>query len=667
MKKILVGIFLLIFGLCLVGCVHSTYEYQFHFYVDGGKGTISVETSPSFNPNVELCKDAEDLCTLDCTEESYFVTLFGGEKGSREITFNATPNTGYQVKEWVFNGEIVEGNKTNSYTAIVTSEENYIGVIVVRFEEIKQQSLDELALSILNSMTLEQKLGQMFMVSPDWTSYNDAMNSIRDYHFGNIIYMTPSVSNKTKIASLSNSLQKQMMDYNGIAGFISIDQEGGRVNRLSDGGTRFVSSMSIAATNNSENAYSVGKAVGYELKNYGINSDLTPVLDVNKNPDNPSIGIRSYGDNPEKVAKFATQMFLGLKSQNVLSCAKHFPGYGDTNLDSHETLPIVNTSKDDLEKSELLPYVSAINNGIDAIMTGHIIYTALDKNYPATLSKVILQDLLRKELGFEGLIISDSIEMNAIKNYYGSFDKTSVMAVNAGVDILLYTGMGNAKSAYTGLQKAVNNKQISIARINESVLRIIKMKLKYNVNDYLAPNKNIASELKEHSDLNQRIADNALTLVKGEYKISKEEKVLIVSSKTSYNPGYSSFSEYAKKCMDKDGYKITSYNVSDNVTQEEYDHIMNMISEFDKVIIAMSNVKKFNYTNSVNLVNDLSNILENNLLVIGLFSPYDILAYDNVSNYICVYCDQLESHNSIIKYLESKLIPTGVAPINLNK
>ena len=300
-------------------------------------------------------------------------------------------------------------------------------------------------------------------------------------------------------------------------------------------------------------------------------------------------------------------------------------------------------------------------------MTGHIIYTALDKNYPATLSKVILQDLLRKELGFEGLIISDSIEMNAIKNYYGSFDKTSVMAVNAGVDILLYTGMGNAKSAYTGLQKAVNNKQISIERINESVLRIIKMKLKYNVNDYLAPNKNIASELKEHSDLNQRIADNALTLVKGEYKISKEEKVLIVSSKTSYNPGYSSFSEYAKKCMDKDGYQITSYNVSDNVTQEEYDRIMNMISEFDKVIIAMSNVKKFNYTNSVKLVNDLSNILENNLLVIGLFSPYDILAYDNVSNYICVYCDQLESHNSIIKYLESKLIPTGVAPINLNK
>ena len=386
-----------------------------------------------------------------------------------------------------------------------------------------------------------------------------------------------------------------------------------------------------------------------------------------KNPDNPSIGIRSYGDDPEKVSKFATQMFLGLKSQNVLSCAKHFPGYGDTNLDSHETLPIVNTSKDDLEKSELLPYVSAIKNGIDAIMTGHIIYTALDKKYPATLSKVILQDLLRKELGFEGLIISDSIEMNAIKNYYGSFDKTSVMAVNAGVDILLYTGMGNAKSAYTGLQKAVNNKQISIARINESVLRIIKMKLKYNVNDYLAPNKNIASELKEHSDLNQRIADNALTLVKGEYKISKEEKVLIVSSKTSYNPGYSSFSEYAKKCMDKDGYKITSYNVSDNVTQEEYDRIMNMISEFDKVIIAMSNVKKFNYTNSVKLVNDLSNILENNLLVIGLFSPYDILAYDNVSNYICVYCDQLESHNSIIKYLESKLIPTGVAPINLNK
>ena len=135
MKKILVGLFLLVFGLCLVGCVHSTYGYQFHFCVDGGNGTISIETSSSFNPDVKLCIDVEDMCELDCTEESYFVELTGGENGSREITFIATPNTGYRVKEWLFNGEIVDGNKTNSFTAIVTSEEDYVGVIAVRFEE----------------------------------------------------------------------------------------------------------------------------------------------------------------------------------------------------------------------------------------------------------------------------------------------------------------------------------------------------------------------------------------------------------------------------------------------------------------------------------------------------------------------------------------------------
>ena len=137
MKKILVSMFLLVFGLCLVGCVHSTYGYQFHFCVDGGNGTISIETSSSFNPDVKLCIDVEDMCELDCTEESYFVELNGGENGSREITFIATPNTGYQVKEWLFNGDIVEGNKTNSFTAIVTSEEDYVGVIAVRFEEIE--------------------------------------------------------------------------------------------------------------------------------------------------------------------------------------------------------------------------------------------------------------------------------------------------------------------------------------------------------------------------------------------------------------------------------------------------------------------------------------------------------------------------------------------------
>ncbi len=139
MKKILVSMLLLVFGLCLVGCVRSTYGYQFHFYVDGGNGTIKIETSSSFNPDVKLCKDVEDMCELDCTEESYFVELNGGENGSREITFIATPNTGYQVKEWLFNGEIVESNKTNSYTAIVTNEEDYVGVIAVRFEEIKDE------------------------------------------------------------------------------------------------------------------------------------------------------------------------------------------------------------------------------------------------------------------------------------------------------------------------------------------------------------------------------------------------------------------------------------------------------------------------------------------------------------------------------------------------
>ena len=139
MKKILVSMFLLVFGLCLVGCVHSTYGYQFHFYVDGGNGTIKIETSSSFNPDVKLCKDVEDMCELDCNEESYFVELNGGENGRREITFIASPNTGYQVKEWLFNGEIVESNKTNSYTAIVTNEEDYVGVIAVRFEEIKDE------------------------------------------------------------------------------------------------------------------------------------------------------------------------------------------------------------------------------------------------------------------------------------------------------------------------------------------------------------------------------------------------------------------------------------------------------------------------------------------------------------------------------------------------
>ena len=146
-----------------------------------------------------------------------------------------------------------------------------------------------------------------------------------------------------------------------------------------------------------------------------------------------------------------------------------------------------------------------------------------------------------------------------------------------------------------------------------------------------------------------------------------KQKVLIISSKTLYNPGYESFSKYAEKRMKDDGYNVTGYNVSDDITQNEYEHILNIINEYDKVIIALNNVGNLKYNNSVKVVNEISKRIKENLLVIGLSSPYDILAYDNINNYICVYCDQLESHNSIIKYLELKLVPKGIAPVNLNE
>lgn len=590
-----------------------------------------------------------------------------------EVIFTSSDVTKAIVDE---NGLVLAlSSGTVTITATYKFDSNIKDTFIINIASCEKEPIDNDELKrvneIIESMTLSQKVGQMFAVGFSGTSFSSALETaINDYNFGNVIYMGANVTNPNTLAKLSNDIQNAMIKANGVPAFITIDQEGGKVCRLKNGGTHFISNMAMGAIEDYTKVYFEGLSVGEELRNYGINVNFAPVLDVNNNYDNPVIGTRSYGDNPFLVAKYGVQMFKGLALNNVMGTAKHFPGHGNTNNDSHYGLPTITSSKEELYATEFAPFITAINNGIDAIMTSHIVFTAIDDTLPATLSEKVLTDLLRNEFGYDGLIITDGMEMGALKGF-GDTASLGVQAVKAGADILLYTDNVNPRSAHQAIMNAIANGEISEERINDSVRRILLKKIKYDVLDgYYAEGLDISNMLEEHEDLNNEFACLSLTQMFGENPIyNKEDSILIISPECSNDLGNSegdnSLGNYVSNYLNSNGYECDYYTISNNVTSAQSSQIMQMISDYDHVIIACSNVYASKYTNTKTLVNNITKKMPNTL-VIALDSPYDYLSYDNLNNYVSVYCYQKGTVVAISKYLNGEFKAVGVSPFDFD-
>lgn len=336
----------------------------------------------------------------------------------------------------------------------------------------------------LDQMTLEEKVGQLLLVHFNGGEANDdAKKLIQELHVGGFIYYNwaNGLHSPEQVKRLSSSLQKLA----SIPLLIAVDQEGGRVARLKEGFTSFPSNQKLAETGDpllaNRNAFAMGK----ELRAVGININLAPVVDIDSNPSNPVIGDRSYGKTPEVVIAFAKQALEGFHQAGMLTTLKHFPGHGDVDVDSHHDLPVVNKSLEELAKMELLPFTSLADQ-TDAVMTAHILVPAIDPNNCVTLSKKALT-LLRNQIGFEGVIISDSLVMEGLFKKGYTIDEIAIRALAAGCDILLLGGKllnesgrelttKDVKRIHQSLMNAVKSGRISEERVNESVERILKLK-----------------------------------------------------------------------------------------------------------------------------------------------------------------------------------------------
>lgn len=330
-------------------------------------------------------------------------------------------------------------------------------------------------------MTLWEKIYQLFVVTPDQltnkkeitTAGQATKDGLENTPVGGLIYFENNIKSKDQIAKMISQTQS----FSGLPLFICVDEEGGRVSRLSGIGVtdKFDPMAKYGEKGDTETVYRIGSTLGAQIQAVGFNVDFAPVADIVTNPNNKEIGNRSFSSDPMVAAKMVAAMVSGLQSQNAVSCLKHFPGHGSTEADSHKGMSVTNRTLEELRSSEWIPFRAGISAGVDMIMISHMSAPAVTgDNTPCDLSSVIVTDLLRGELGYQGVVVTDAHNMGAITSYYGC-GKAAVMAISAGCDIVLMPK--DLQEAANAIMKALEAGNLTEERINESVLRILTLKI----------------------------------------------------------------------------------------------------------------------------------------------------------------------------------------------
>lgn len=354
--------------------------------------------------------------------------------------------------------------------------------------ENKEPTVDEKVEKIVNNMTLEEKVGQIFMVAPEAVDKDGGSTTvfteniekeIEKYNLGGYILFASNIENPTQTQELINGLKKSSK----IQPFVGVDEEGGRVAKIGKNSAMGVEKIEpmaqVGKSQNYERANEIGTTIGKYIKNLGFNLDFAPDTDVLTDSNNTEIGDRSFGNDPEVVGKMATEVVKGLQSENISTVLKHFPGHGGSIGNSHQGFSLSNRTEEELKKCEIVPFKTAIENGADCVMVAHMsLPNVTGDNIPATLSKKVVTDMLKTELNFKGVVFSDSMSMGAITENYGTGD-ACVKAVEAGIDMVLMPE--NLDEAYNAVLEAVKNGKISQERLDDAVSRIIKAKIQRGI------------------------------------------------------------------------------------------------------------------------------------------------------------------------------------------
>lgn len=521
---------------------------------------------------------------------------------------------------------------------------------------------------LLNKMSLEEKVGQVIIGFFEGPSFSPELaKMIRKNHLGGVILYSVSgnIQNASQVASLVEQIQQCSLSSGGLPLFIAIDQEGGRVARLTEGVTLFPGNMALGATNSKKLVVESAAITARELKTLGINLNFAPVVDVNSNPANPIIGVRSFGSAPEKVANLGQAMIEPYQKAGVICTAKHFPGHGDTATDSHVGLPVINHDLEHLNKIEFYPFRAMVKTGVPAVMTAHVLIPALEKDYPATLSPKIL-NILRQEMGFNGLIITDSLGMGAVNKQW-SVAEAGVKAFQAGADILL---LGADKgheakeqtSIFQALLKAIKSGQISEERLNQSVRRVLAAKLEYGILDNPFPGKELFFQLANPGSLAvaEEIAQKSLTLVRDEKGLLPITSSPPVSQKAVLPLLWPEESKSALGPLLAECPFLKPYLLPLNPTPEQITQTTKDLSNLSYVVVGTYNLHR-----NQAWIEVVKKVGEKRTLIMAMGSPYDLLQIPQVGTYLACYGDRPVTMKALGKLLKGEFLPQGHLPVEL--
>ncbi|WP_026691306.1 beta-N-acetylhexosaminidase [Alteribacter aurantiacus] len=516
---------------------------------------------------------------------------------------------------------------------------------------------------------LEKKIGQLLVIGFDGTTVpRDVKQFIQDYHVGGIILFARNIESPEQVLRLTTDLQRTAKKAGHAQPLlICVDQENGVVRRLEKGTTLLPGAMAIGATQKESYSYDIGLATAKELKALGMNWNLAPVLDVNNNPDNPVIGVRSFGEEADKVASFGREAMKGMQEGGMITTLKHFPGHGDTNVDSHLGLPTIPHSMERLNEVELKPFRACIQEGADTVMTAHIHFPALEKEegVPATLSKTIVTGLLREELGFDGVVTTDCMEMDAIGKTVGT-EKGGLAAVKAGVDIVMISHtLDKQKGALEAIKGAVVNGDLDEALIDQACARVSKLKDTYatweNTSVTDGPIATVVG-CEEHERLAEEVYKQSVTVVKNEGALPLKTDQVVVLEPVNQKTMQVEDEKYAHLALGEavksvcEGAK--TYTLPKTV--EELDAIMNDTSTF-----IVGTLSAGPNSEEVTLIKYL--VQKNKtVIVVAMRSPYDLAHLPpGVGAYMATYEFSYPALKIAAKAIFGKEDVKGKAPVTL--
>ena len=548
----------------------------------------------------------------------------------------------------------------------------------------------------LKKMSVEEKVGQLVHVginarfaNQDSEFFRDLQKNVVEDKIGGIILFGAPIYETTHLVN-------RMQENAKIPLLISLDAETGIGMRFFDA-ANFPWAMAVAATGNPEYARQIGVITAREARALGIQHVYNPVLDVNNNAANPVINVRSYGEDPEDVARFGVASIEGIQSQRVLATAKHFPGHGDTNVDSHRGLPIIDVSRERLDKLELLPFKRAIDAGVGSIMIAHIGLPQIDPTeikrlkdpvrgdaeegaqiviekatVPATLSPVVQTEILRKQMGFKGLIVTDAMSMDGLTQYVTQ-EEAGVRAVLAGADVL--EKPTDTRAMLRGIVDAVKSGRISTERLDESVRKVLAWKYELGLfKEKMTPIDQIDRivSTKEVYALADEIGSKAITLVRNDgnmLPLKKEARVAILAISNGFD-GNSTYWSLARS-LDNMGVKYKAAVLQDNSSPERVAEARKMVAEADVVIAGLYGRVRSGATNSVGLpasgVDILRGLIANGKPVVGVSfgNPYILGAFPELKTYLVAYGDMPGLQKAAGRSIFGLQDITGRLPITL--